>query len=137
MRSVGIFAVLVAACAAHSSAVGGGGGGGYSGGGAPAPPDPIVGAWVGDWTGRAEADASGNVTLHLSDGAPECAQSAPDAVEQCSHGTWTNTGGGTYAFTVRDFDLTNCSCGGTLSYTGTLSGNTVTIGDDDDTFTRQ
>jgi hypothetical protein len=135
MRSVGILAVLVAACAHSSAGGGGGGGGGYAG--APAPPDPIVGAWVGDWTGRAEADAAGNVTLHISDGAPDCAQSAPDAVEQCSHGTWTNTGGGTYSFTVHDFDPTSCACGGPLSYTGTLSGNTVTIGDDDDTFTRQ
>src|SRR5690349_15698891 len=111
MRSVGIFAVLVAACAAHTSA----GGGSYAGAGAPAPPDPIVGSWVGDWTGRAEADAAGNVTLHLSDGAPECAQSAPDAVEQCSHGTWTNTGGGTYSFTVHDFDVASCTCGGPLT----------------------
>ncbi len=129
---VGIFAIVVAACA-HSSAGGGGGGGGY----APAPPDPIVGSWRGDLTGPAEADGQGNVYLHVADDAPDCAKSAPDAVAQCSHGTWTNTGGGTYAFTVHDFDLSTCTCGEELHYTGTLAGNTVTIGDGDDVFTRQ
>ena len=135
MRTMGMFVVCVAACA-HSSAGGGGGGGGYAEA-APAPPDPIVGTWRGDLSGLADADGQGNVYLHLSDEAPECAQSAPDAVSTCSHGSWTNTGGGTYAFTVRDFDVSACTCGETLNYTGTLSGNTVTIGDGDDVFTRQ
>jgi hypothetical protein len=131
----GIFAIVVAACA-HSSS---GGGGGYAPAApaAPAPPDPIVGTWRGDLSGLADADAQGNVYLHLSEEAPECATSAPDAVSACSHGSWTDTGNGVYTFTVRDFDVSNCTCGETLDYTGTLSGNTVTIGDGDDVFTRQ
>ena len=133
MRTLGMFVVVVAACA-HSSA--GGGGGGYAPS-APAPPDPIVGSWRGDLTGPAEADAQGNVYLHVADDAPDCAKSAPDAVAQCSHGTWTNNGGGHYIFTVHDFDLSTCTCGDPLDYTGVLSGDTVTIDGGDDTFTRQ